>query len=228
MDKKVSYLLVGNTRLHWAQKINQKYNFSHTLKEESIPDEIIIDNLIWASVANYPIKQFKKENELQIKDLNLKNLPKNFGIDRAFGCVAALNIINNPLNKNLLIADFGTILSITKVDHQGYFIGGQLIPGFLTQLKSMEQNTKNLKCPDNFDIPEENFQISTKKAMLKGVYNSLIGVIKLCFNSQKDILIICGGDSEVIGKKMILDIEEMIINPNLVMRGMILTKENLN
>ena len=111
------------------------------------------------------------------QNLQLANLPDYFGIDRALACIAALKIIENPSKKDLLIADFGTILSITKLNSNGSILGGQLIPGFLTQLKSMEQNTKNLKIPKNFDIPIKDFLINTEEAILKGVINSLSGVI---------------------------------------------------
>ena len=57
--------------------------------------------------------------------------------------------------------------------------------------------------------------------MLKGVSNSLMGVIKLSFNPSKDILIVCGGDSELIGSVLKQNNEEIIIAPNLVMQGMI-------
>jgi len=137
----------------------------------------------------------KKENEIKTKDINLSNLPDYFGIDRALACLAALKIIKNPLKKDFLIADFGTILSITKLNSNGSVIGGQLIPGFLTQLKSMEQNTKNLKVPEKYDIPINDFLINTEGAILKGVINSLTGVINSLFNPANDILIICGGDS---------------------------------
>jgi len=102
----------------------------------------------------------------------------------------------------LLIADFGTILSITKLNSNGSIIGGQLLPGFLTQLKSIEQNTKNLKVPKNYDIPIKDFLINTEEAILKGVINSLTGVINSLFNPEKDILIICGGDSQLLTKSL--------------------------
>ena len=57
--------------------------------------------------------------------------------------------------------------------------------------------------------------------MLKGVSNSLIGVINLSFDPEKDILIMCGGDSELIGNGLKQKNKEIIIAPNLVMQGMI-------
>jgi len=164
----------------------------------------------------------KEENEIKTKDIQLSNLPDYFGVDRALACLAALNTIKNPLKKDLLIADFGTILSITKLNSNGSIIGGQLLPGFLTQLKSMEQNTKNLKVPKKYDIPIKDFLINTEEAILKGVINSLTGVINSLFNPEKDILIICGGDSQLLTKSLNTQKENIINAPNLVMEGMII------
>ena len=124
--------------------------------------------------------------------------------------------------EDLIIADFGTILSITKLNSNGSIIGGQLIPGFLTQLKSMEQNTKNLKIPKKYDIPIKDFLINTEDAILKGVINSLTGVINHLFIPEKDILVICGGDSEFFTKSQKTKKENIINAPNLVMEGMIM------
>ena len=164
----------------------------------------------------------KKENEIKTKNIQLSNLPDYFGVDRALACFAALKIIENPFKKDLLIADFGTILSITKLNSNGSIIGGQLLPGFLTQLKSMEQNTKYLKVPKKYDIPIKDFLINTEEAILKGVINSLTGVINSLFNPEKDILIICGGDSELFTKSLKTQKENIINAPNLVMKGMII------
>ncbi len=222
MVSDINFLLVGNSRLHWAQYSKNQSKFFHTKKEQKVPENIDLDQLIWASVGKLPNFLLRKENEIKTKDIQLPNLPDNFGIDRALACIAAFKIIENPFKKNLLIADFGTILSITKLNSNGSIIGGQLLPGFLTQLKSMEQNTKNLKVPKKYDIPIKDFLINTEDAILKGVINSLTGVINSLFNPEKDILIICGGDSQLITKSLRNQKENIINAPNLVMEGMII------
>ena len=173
MVSDINFLLVGNSRLHWAIFSNNKSKFFNTKKEHKVPKNIDLDKLIWASVGKLPNFLLKKENEIKTKDIQLSNLPDYFGVDRALACIAALKIIENPFKKDLLIADFGTIFSITKLNSNGSIIGGQLLPGFLTQLKSMEQNTKNLKVPKKYDIPIKDFLINTEEAILKGVINSL-------------------------------------------------------
>ncbi len=217
----MNFLLVGNSRLHWAENVESEYKFLHTKINSPIPKNININKIIWASVGKTP-KFVLKENEIKTKDIQLSNLPDFFGVDRALACLAALKNIENPLKKDLLIADFGTILSITKLNSHGSIIGGQLIPGFLTQLKSMEQNTNNLKIPIKYDIPTKDFLINTEDAILKGVINSLTGVINSAFNPLKDILITCGGDSKFLTKFLKTDQTNIINVPNLVMEGMII------
>ena len=222
MVSDINFLLVGNSRLHWANYSQNQSKFFHTKKGQKVPENIDVNQLIWASVGKLPNFSLKEENEIKTKDIQLSNLPNFFGIDRALACLAALKTIENPLNKDLLIADLGTILSITKLNSNGSILGGQLIPGFLTQLKSMEQNTKNLKVPKKYEIPTKDFLINTEEAILKGVINSLTGVIKSSFNPLKDILITCGGDSQFLIKTLGTNKENIINAPNLVMEGMII------
>ena len=221
MNNIVDYLLIGNTRLHWAVNKNSSYEFSNTLVNDSLPKNIDLKKLIWASVGKYPTNNLLKKNEVTLKDINLKNMPDFIGIDRALVCLAALNMFKNKLRKNFLIVDLGTTVSITKIDNQGNTLGGQLFPGFTTQLKCMEQSTKNLVFPNKIYIPNNQFEISTMNAMLRGVYNSIIGAINISFDSTKDILILCGGDANLIGNSLKKEIKSLFVEPNLVMYGMI-------
>ena len=221
MVSDINFLLVGNSRLHWAKYSQNQSKFFHTKKDQQVPKNIDLDQLIWASVGKLPNFLLKEENEIKTKDIQPLSFPDYFGVDRALACIAALKIIENPLKKDLLIADCGTILSITKLNSNGSILGGQLIPGFITQLKSMEQNTKNLKIPKKYDIPIKDFLINTEEAILKGVINSLTGVINSLFNPAKDILVICGGDSEFLTQSLKTQKENIIYAPNLVMEGMI-------
>ena len=222
MVSDINFLLVGNSRLHWAKYSKNQSKFFHTKKDQKVPENMDFDKLIWASVGKLPNFLLKKENEIKTKDIQLSNLTDYFGVDRALACIAALKILENPFKKDLLIADFGTILSITKLNSNGSIIGGQLIPGFLTQLKSMEQTTKNLTVPKKYDIPIKDFLINTEGAILKGVINSLTSVIKSLFNPSKDILIICGGDSKLLIESLKTQKENIINAPDLVMEGMII------
>ena len=215
------YLLIGNSRLHWALRKDNSYEFFHTLLAQRLPENIDFKKLMWASVGQYPTNIFSKKNKISIRNLRFTNMPKNIGIDRVLACFAACKIIENQYKKNFIIVDLGTTVSITKIDFKGTLIGGQLLPGLTTQLKSMDQNTKNLSYPKNIFIPSNNFEISTAKAMLRGVYNSIVGAIKLSFNPKIDLLILCGGDAKLIGKSIQKEMPNTLVEPNLVMYGMI-------
>ena len=222
MNQNINYLLIGNSRLHWAFKKDNKYQFLHSSIKKSIPKEINKNNLIWASVGKYKIDNLNKDNEIKTKDIKHGNIPKHLGIDRALSCFAASKIIDNLSKKNIIIADFGTTLSLTKINYQGNFIGGQLIPGLKSQLHSMEKNTKNLTMPNKLIIPNNDFLIDTQEAMIKGVCNSLSGAVNLAFDPHKDLLIICGGDAEIMQLHLSKKIDNLISKPNLVMQGMIM------
>ena len=221
MISNINFLLIGNSRLHWATKEESQYKFFHTDKDYKIPKDFDTNQLIWASVGEVPNLLLQSKNEIKTKDINLRNLPDYFGVDRAFACLAAIRTIENPLKKDLLIADCGTILSLTKITAEGSIIGGQLVPGFLTQLKSIEKFTKNLKTPKKYNIPAQEFLLNTEDAILKGVTNSLIGMINYSSNSDKDIVIICGGDSQLIFRILKGNSKKVIYAPDLVMQGMI-------
>ena len=217
----MNFLLVGNSRLHWAEFSQSQYKFFHTNKDYKVPQNFDFNKLIWASVGTLPNFLLNQKNEIKTEDIKLSNFPNHFGVDRALACLAALKIIENPLKKDLLIADFGTILSLTKLTSDGSVIGGQLSLGFLAQLKSTEFYAKNLKVPEKYEIPKKDFLINTEDAILKGVVSSLTGLINNAFNPLKDILITCGGDSKLITKILKVKNKDIIYAPNLVMEGMI-------
>ena len=95
MVSDINFLLVGNSRLHWAKYSKNQSKFFHTKKEQKVPENIDLDQLIWASVGKLPNFLLKKENEIKTKDIELSNLPDYFGVDRAFACIAALKLIED-------------------------------------------------------------------------------------------------------------------------------------
>ena len=71
MVSDINFLLVGNSRLHWAKYSNNESQFFHTKKDQKVPENIDLDQLIWASVGKLPNFLLKKENEIKTKDINL-------------------------------------------------------------------------------------------------------------------------------------------------------------
>ena len=69
------YLLIGNSRLHWAIRKDNSYEFSHTLFDQRFPENINLKKLIWASVGQYPTSKLLNKNEISINNFTLKKIP---------------------------------------------------------------------------------------------------------------------------------------------------------
>jgi len=54
MVSDINFLLVGNSRLHWAKYSKDQSKFYHTKKEEKVHKNIDLDQLIRASVGKLP------------------------------------------------------------------------------------------------------------------------------------------------------------------------------
>ena len=96
MVSDINFLLVGNSRLHWAKYSKNQSKFFHTKKEQKVPENLDLDQLIWASVGKLPNFLLKKGNEIKTKDIQLSNLPDHFGVDRALACICLLYTSPSP------------------------------------------------------------------------------------------------------------------------------------
>ncbi len=219
-----NYLMIGNTRWHWATKIQEDWKYFHTN-----PNPIEFQNknyceLSWASVGPIPENlNLCPSKKINLNDIPLTNLPSNLGIDRALASWSAYKKQSSFKSKrqDLIVIDAGTIMSVTKITKKGEFAGGQLISGLRLQLSSMANGALNLHNPIIKTIPIETFQHETKKAMIRGAVNGLLGVILKTFEETKLPIWICGGDAPIILNE--LKNKNIDINhcPNLVLEGMI-------
>ena len=87
----------------------------------------------------------------------LKKIPNWIGIDRALGGWGAFQQAKckGMHAKGLLLADAGTIFSLTKITANGEFAGGQLVAGLNLQRSTMASKTLKLAKPNNNYLPEE-------------------------------------------------------------------------
>ncbi len=227
-----SFLLIGNSRWHWAINSKEDFQFIHTsadtTKLQSLQDSL----LAWAAVGPIPSGAFlNPKNRLEIKDIPLNKMPPWLGIDRALGAWGALkkSKVSNKTSTGLLVADAGTILSITRITANGEFAGGQLVPGLKLQLLAMTQGAHNLKDPGEIQpsLPSI-FPFSTAEAMHRGSVEALVGTL---IEGQKQTNLpiwLCGGDSPIIFQELIKRNVNALHHPNLVMEGLIDIHSQLN
>ena len=226
-----NYLMIGNTRWHWASKIKEHWKYFHTTPNPIEFKDKNYSELSWASVGPIPKSiNLCPSKKITLDNIPLINLPTNLGIDRALASWSAFKKQSSLKSKeqDLIIIDAGTILSVTKITKKGEFAGGQLISGLRLQLSSMKNGAFNLENPIIKSIPIETFQHETEKAMIRGAINGLLGLILQIFEETKLPIWLCGGDAPIILNE--LKNKNITINhhPNLVLEGMIDIEKKLN
>ena len=231
MYSEQNYLMIGNTRWHWASKIQEKWKYFHTTPNPIEFKDKNYSQLSWASVGPIPKNiQLCPSKKINLDNIPLINLPSNLGIDRALASWSAFKKQSYLKNKeqDLIVIDAGTILSITKITKRGEFEGGQLISGLRLQLSSMANGAVNLQTPVIKKIPKETFQYETNNAMIRGSINGLIGLILQIHEETKLPIWLCGGDAKIILNE--LKNKNININhyPNLVLEGMIDIDQKVN
>ena len=231
MYSKENLLMIGNTRWHWASKIQEQWKYFHTSPDPTEFKNKNYSQLCWASVGPIP-KNIKlcPSKRINLENVPLTNLPSNLGIDRALAAWSAYKKQSSLENKNkdLIVIDAGTILSITKITKKGEFAGGQLISGLRLQLTSMANGAFNLETPIIKQIPSETFQYETNNAMIRGSINGLTGLILKVFEESQLPLWLCGGDAQIILDELKKKNIHINYDPNLVIEGMIDIKQKLN
>ena len=171
-------LMIGNSRWHWAEQHSKKWHFTH-----SAPDPYKLNHLdkplfSWAAVGPIPSNATLDPNkQIKLKDIPLQKLPLWLGVDRAIGAWGAYRKAKeaNLMHSGLLVADAGTVLSLTKITANGEFDGGQLIAGLRLQLGAMAQGTKDLNDPGLGTVTTNIFPFSTSEAMRRGSVQAIVG-----------------------------------------------------
>ena len=224
--KNQMYLLIGNSRWHWAIKKGSSLTFKNTEPNPKEFKSINIDNLQWAAVGPLPKSlQLKANLEITSKDIPLLNTPPWIGVDRALAGWEAYKQAKalGLESTGLLVADAGTVFSMTKITGNGEFSGGQLLPGKKLQIQAMTTEAENLKKlkPRKIGKAIPLFPLDTIEAMERGAIQSLTGAIHEALLATKMPLWLCGGDAPQILKELEGRKLNIIYQPNLILNGMI-------
>ena len=156
--------------------------------------------------------------ELPIK-LGVKELNK-VGVDRVVAAAAAYAVTEQAV----VVADFGTAVTIDMVDDRGVFVGGVIFPGFAISAKALKDNTALL--PEvKVSRPELPFGKNTEEAINCGLYYCAIGALEEVIRRYAEKIgtwpqtVITGS-----GAKIIKDDCQFIDSyvPDLVVRGIAL------
>ena len=176
----------GNTSTKWGVFTNGQltatYRTFNEKEEEAIVGELSDHNLPFFGISVCDtVKQEKLFGQLQnFQRIRRSIMPAAHYSEGLPGEDRLTNLVGASMcfpGENYLVVDFGTCITYS-LGHSTELIGGAISPGLNTRLKSMHEHTGNLPRLD-FSMPSEVFANSTASAMLSGVYNGIIGEIKL-------------------------------------------------
>jgi len=152
-------------------------------------------------------------------DLSVEQ-PEKIGSDRVVSAAAAYAVTENAV----IIADFGSAVTIDMVDERGVFVGGVICPGFEMSVEALKQNTALLP-KVKVKKPELPFGKNTEQAINCGLYYSAIGALEEVVRRFAEKIgywpqtVITGAAAEII-KDDCSFIDSYV--PNLVVKGIAL------
>jgi len=146
--------------------------------------------------------------------------PNKVGTDRVVSAAAAYDVIEDAV----VVADFGTAVTIDLVDEKGVFLGGVICPGFEISAKALKKNTAQLP-KTKITKPKAPFGKNTAEAINCGLYYSAIGTLEEVIRRYAEKIgkwpqtIITGSAAKTI--KDDCDFVDSFV-PNLVVKGVVL------
>lgn len=99
--------------------------------------------------------------------------PEKVGTDRVVSAAAAWAVTEDAV----VVADFGTAVTIDLVDEKGVFLGGVICPGFEISAKSLKENTAQLP-KAKITKPKAPYGKNTAEAINCGLYYSAVGTLE--------------------------------------------------
>ena len=206
----------------------QKIPLVEGSKENKRDGVIVISSVkpSWTEVIRQIAKE-RLDEEIHIigKDIPLPisvwvDEPEKVGTDRVVSAAAAYAVVEDAV----VVADFGTAVTIDLVDHNGVFQGGVICPGFEISAKALKDNTAQLP---NIKVtrPDAPYGKNTADAINCGLYYSIVGALEEIIRRYAEELgrwpqtIITGSGAKTIQADC-----EFIDNyvPNLVVKGIVL------
>lgn len=198
----------NDVEISFMQELIQKHN---------------VNDVIISSVRD------KVDGDFGIKTLYLNHLtpfpitinyetPETLGNDRIANVVAASVLYPN---KNILIIDAGTCITIDFIDQNKEYQGGRISPGIEMRYKSLHKYTSNLP---KLTISNTALQIGkdTNSSIVSGVEKGVVAEIETIIddfkNENEDLFVIVTGGDTFFFENTLKN--SIFADPNLVLKGL--------
>lgn len=226
------WLLVGNSRWHWADVTEAGLSIRHREAAAAIDEPWPAPLTAWAAVGRLPASWgVEPPGRLVTADVPLQAMPPWLGVDRALAGWQAWRQRGDAV----LVADAGTVLSLTRVDTHGRFAGGRLLAGLQLQLRAMADGTAALPepaSPGDLDalLAQGSWPAVTRAAMAVGVAQGLAAALAVALRQARAELPDCrlaltGGDAPslfpLVQALLTGEEEAVALEPDLALRGLV-------
>jgi type III pantothenate kinase len=184
----------------------------------------------WAAAGPVPSgAHLPLATRLQLEDVPLAGAPPWLGIDRALAGWRAACLVAGPV----LVADAGTVLSLTRVDGRGRFGGGRLMAGAALQLAAMGKGTEALPTLAGGLAAagaEESWPLATVAAMRSGVAEGLAAAVLEAARQARALepgcrIVLTGGDGPalmpLLRRSTDLGGEALLHSPDLCLEALV-------
>ncbi|OHB51837.1 MAG: hypothetical protein A2Y10_18175 [Planctomycetes bacterium GWF2_41_51] len=184
----------------------------------------------WTEVVKNIAKEKFDEKVLEIglgKDVSLPmgldvDKPEQVGVDRVMAAFAAYCVVED----SVIVADFGTAVTIDAVNEKGIFLGGVILPGFDISAEGLHRHTALLPQIGKVKAPEKPYGRNTEEAINNGLYYAAIGALETITRIYSEQLgkwpqtVVTGGNMEII--KSGCDFIDSFVD-DLVVKGIVLS-----
>jgi type III pantothenate kinase len=153
---------------------------------------------------------------------------EGIGHDRLLGMIGGLNYAEPPF----ITIDMGTATTINFLDKGRIVRGGAILPGVLTQFRSLIENTSALK-KIRLEQPKNLLGKNTNEAISSGIIGGMNGTIIYFVNTirekygDKIPIFLTGGNSGWVLDEICSKVTDVNHIPTLVLQGIILTAKTL-
>ncbi len=149
------------------------------------------------------VKYIEVTSKTPMPIINSYATPETLGVDRLVAAVGGM--VQFP-NRELLVVDLGSAITIDRVSADGVFLGGNISPGMEMRFKALHIFTSKLKlcsASDFFSYCGKNSEEAIIGGVIMGIIYELDGYINTYKNDVKNISIIfTGGDAKYFENKL--------------------------
>ncbi|BCB28488.1 type III pantothenate kinase [Sulfurimicrobium lacus] len=225
----------GNSRIKWGLYVSGRWlaqgwtataqpHLDSQLGKLPAPKKIIASNVAGSAAAQAIEtvcaiwKMTPHIVQAQPEQCGVRNgyaTPHQLGSDRWAALIAARHLYPE---RDVLVVQIGTAVTIDALGADGRFRGGLILPGLALMLDSLARNTASLTPQQHGKFAT--FPDNTADAMFSGAANAIVGAIEHSFRQleTQPVCLLSGGDMDIL-----LPLLSIPVQPadNLVLEGLL-------